>query len=311
MSATSPVGPASPASTRVGWIGTGVMGSSMCGHLLRRGYQVTVTTRSPARADALLADGATWAGTPAGVAAASDIVFSMVGFPEDVREVVLGPQGALSSARPGAVLVDMSTSDPSLAVEIAEAAASKGLHALDAPVSGGDVGARNASLSIMVGGAAEVFEAVYPCFEAMGSTIVHQGGHGAGQHTKMVNQILVATTMVAMSEGLLYAWRVGLDLEQVLASVSSGAAGSWALSNLAPRVLAGNFAPGFLVDHLVKDLGIALAEARRSRLALPGLALAEQLYIALQAQDRGRDGTQALVHALASLSGLSWPPSPP
>jgi 3-hydroxyisobutyrate dehydrogenase len=282
----------------------------MCGHLLHAGYPVTVTTRTRERAAGLLADGASWADTPAKVAHASDMVFSMVGFPEDVRQVLLGEDGALSRCRPGAVLVDMTTSEPALAVEIAERAASRGVHALDAPVSGGDVGARNASLSIMVGGPADVFEAVRPCFEAMGTTIVRQGGHGAGQHTKMVNQILIASTMVAVCEALVYAYRVGLDVQQVLASVASGAAGSWSLSNLGARVLAGDFAPGFLVDHLVKDLGIALAEAKRSRLALPGLALAHQLYVALQAQGRGRDGTQSLVHALTSLSGLSWPPSP-
>ena len=301
--------PADPASTRIGWIGTGVMGASMCGHLLHQGYRVTVTTRNRARAEPLLAEGATWVETPAEVAAASDVVFSMVGFPEDVREVTLGPAGALSRARPGAVLVDMTTSEPSLAVEIAQAAAAKGVHALDAPVSGGDVGARAASLSIMVGGPEDVFEAIRPCFDAMGKTVVRQGGHGAGQHTKMVNQIIIASTMVAVTEALVYAYRVGLDVQQVLASVSGGAAGSWSLSNLAPRVVAGDFAPGFFVDHLVKDLGIALAEATRSQLALPGLALASQLYIALQAQGRGRQGTQALVHALASLSGLDWPPT--
>jgi 3-hydroxyisobutyrate dehydrogenase len=303
--------PAEPGSTRIGWIGTGVMGASMCGHLLQKGYGVTVTTRTRSRAEALLGEGAAWAGTPAEVAAASDVVFSIVGFPADVREVMLGPDGALSRARPGTILVDMTTSEPSLAVEIAETAAARGVHVLDAPVSGGDVGARNAQLSIMVGGPADVFDAVLPCFEAMGTTIVRQGGHGAGQHTKMVNQILIASTMVALSEGLVYASRVGLDVEQVLASVGSGAASSWSLSNLAPRVVGGDFAPGFFVDHLVKDLGIALAEAKRARLALPGLALANQLYVALQAQGRGRDGTQSLVHALASLSGLDWPPEPP
>lgn len=308
MESELPLPPASPGSTRIGWVGTGVMGSSMCGHLLRAGYRVTVTTRTRSRAEGLLAQGAAWAGNPAGVAAASDVVFSMVGFPDDVRRVLLGSDGALSQARPGTVLVDMTTSEPSLAMELAGAAAERGVHVLDAPVSGGDVGARNGTLSIMVGGPAEVFEAVRPCFEAMGSTVVLQGGHGAGQHTKMVNQVLIAGTMVAMAEGLAYAYRAGLDVEQVLASVASGAAGSWSLSNLAPRVLAGDFAPGFFVDHLVKDLGIALAEAERARLALPGLALAKQLYVALQAQDRGRDGTQSLVHALASLSGLSWPP---
>lgn len=280
----------------------------MCGHLIRAGYAVTVTTRTRSRADGLLAAGAKWAGSPAGVAAVSDVVFSMVGYPVDVREVLLGDTGALSAARSGSVLIDMTTSEPSLAEEIAERAAASGVHCLDAPVSGGDTGARNATLSIMVGGPIEVLGAVRPCLEAMGATIVHQGPHGAGQHTKMVNQILVASTMVAMSEALLYAARAGLNMEAVLSSVANGAAGSWSLSNLGPRVVGGDFAPGFRVDHLVKDLGIALAEARKARLALPGLALAEQLYVALQGQGRGADGTQALVHALAALSGQSWPP---
>ncbi len=286
------------------------MGSSMCGHLLARGHPVTVYNRSHRRAEALIAAGARWVESPAQVAEASEVVFSMVGYPEDVRQVVLGDDGLLAGARPGAVLVDMTTSEPSLAVEIAERAAAHGVQALDAPVSGGDTGARNATLSIMVGGPREVFDAQHELFEAMGQTIVWQGGPGAGQHAKMVNQILVAGTMVAMSEALLYAYRVGLDVTAVLASVTSGAAGSWTLSNLAPRVVAGDFTPGFAVDHLVKDMGIALEEARRARLALPGLALANQLYVALQAQRRGRDGTQALVYALASLSGLEWPPSP-
>ncbi|MDA8043630.1 MAG: NAD(P)-dependent oxidoreductase [Actinomycetota bacterium] len=299
-----------PESTRIGWIGTGVMGSSMCSHLLARGHPVTVTNRSRRRAEALLATGARWVETPAQVAEDSDVVFSMVGVPEDVRQVVLGDEGVLAGSRPGTVLVDMTTSQPSLAVEIAARAHHHDVQALDAPVSGGDVGARNATLSIMVGGSAETFDAVRPLLETMGSTIVHQGGPGAGQHAKMVNQILVASSMVAMTEGLLYAYRTGLDVDSVLASVSSGAAGSWTLSHLAPRVVGGDFAPGFTVDHLVKDLGIALDEARRARIALPGLALANQLYVALQAQKRGRDGTQTLVHALASLSGLPWPPPP-
>lgn len=310
MSRAAQPAPTSPEVTRIGWIGTGVMGASMCRHLLAKGYAVTVTTRTRSRAERLLDAGATWADTPAEVAAATDVVFSMVGYPSDVREIVLGADGALGTARPGAILVDMTTSEPALAVEIGAAAAERGVHALDAPVSGGDVGARNATLSIMVGGPADVVDAVRPCFETMGTTIVRQGGHGTGQHTKMVNQILVASGMVAMSEGLAYAYRVGLDLDQVLASVASGAAGSWALSNLAPRVVGEDFAPGFFVDHLVKDLGIALAEAERAKLALPGLALANQLYVALQAQGRGRNGTQALVHALASLSGQTWPPPP-
>jgi 3-hydroxyisobutyrate dehydrogenase len=282
------------------------MGASMCGHLLRGGYTVTVSTRTRAKAAPLLDAGAGWAETPAAVAAASDVVFTMVGYPHDVREVVLGPEGVLAGARRGAVLVDMTTSEPALAVEIAEAARSRGVHALDAPVSGGDVGARRAALSIMVGGDADAFTAVSPLLERMGTTIVHQGGPGAGQHAKLVNQVLIAGTMVAVCEALLYAYRAGLDPEQVLASVASGAAGSWALTNLAPRMLAGDDAPGFRIEHFVKDMGLALAEARRMRLALPGLALAHELYAALDARGRGGDGTQALIHALARLSNVDW-----
>ncbi len=282
----------------------------MCGHLLGAGYSVTVTTRSRERADSVLAAGAVWAGSPAEVAANSDVVFAMVGFPADVREVFLGAEGALSSAAPGTVLVDMSTSQPSLAVEIAQAAQAKGVYSLDAPVSGGDVGARNAALSIMVGGAAEAFEAVRPCFDVLGPTVVLQGGPGAGQHTKMVNQILIAGTMVSIAEALVYTYRLGLDIDSVLASVSGGAAGSWSLTNYVPRVLAGNFDPGFFVEHFVKDLGIALQEARQAGIVLPGTELAERLYAALQEQGRGRNGTQAIVHALAAVSNQPWPPEP-
>jgi 3-hydroxyisobutyrate dehydrogenase len=295
-----------PDTTRIGWIGTGVMGSSMCGHLLAHGYRVTISTRTRAKATGLLETGATWADTPSEVASKSDVVFTMVGYPADVREVILGPEGALGSAAPGSTLIDMSTSDPALAVEIAERGKALGVHALDAPVSGGDVGARNAALSIMVGGPLDVFESVRPVFDVMGSTVVRQGGPGAGQHTKMMNQILIASNMVGVCEALLYAYRAGLDLESVLASVSGGAAGSWSLSNLAPRMIANNMAPGFYVNHFVKDMGIALAEAGRSQLALPGLALAHQLYVALQAQGGGSDGTQSLIRALASLSGVDW-----
>ena len=280
----------------------------MCAHLLDHGYSVTLTSRTRARAEGLLERGAEWVGTPSEVAEATDVVFSMVGYPDEVREVILGPMGALGSARPGMVLVDMTTSEPSLAVEMADLASPRGVLVLDAPVSGGDVGARAGTLSIMVGGPAEALELARPCLEVIGRTIIHQGGAGAGQHTKMVNQILIASTMVGMAEGLVYAYRAGLQIESVLASVSTGAAGNWSLSNLAPRAIDGNFAPGFSVDHFVKDLGIALSEAARARLALPGLALARQLYVALQSQGRGGDGTQALVHALTSLSGLAWPP---
>jgi 3-hydroxyisobutyrate dehydrogenase len=278
----------------------------MCGHLLAHGFGVTVSTRTREKALALLEAGATWADSPGEVASVSDVVFTMVGYPSDVREVMLGSEGALSYAATGAVLVDMSTSEPALAVEIAERAQLAGVHSLDAPVSGGDVGARNAALSIMVGGPLDVFDAVRPAFDVMGSTIILQGSHGAGQHTKMMNQILIAGNMVGVCEALLYAFRANLDLETVLASVSGGAAGSWSLSNLAPRMVNNNMAPGFYVNHFVKDMGIALGEASRLQIALPGLALAHQLYVALQAQGGGSDGTQSLIRALSSLSGVDW-----
>ena len=285
--------------TSIGWIGTGVMGSSMCGHLLAAGHEVTVTTRTRAKADALVDAGAAWADSPAAVASASDVVFVMVGYPQEVEEVALGALGALA---PGALLVDMTTSRPALAVEIAERATQVGVAALDAPVSGGDVGARNGTLSIMVGGDVDAFARARPLLDLMGATVVHQGPAGAGQHTKLTNQVLVAGNIVAVCEALLYATRAGLDVESVLASVSSGAAASWALSNLAPRIVAGDYAPGFFVDHFVKDMAIVLDEAARLRLALPGLSLAHQLYVALQAQGHGRDGTQSLILALEALS---------
>jgi 3-hydroxyisobutyrate dehydrogenase len=292
--------------TRIGWIGTGVMGASMCGHLLEAGHTVTVHNRTREKAEGLLERGAAWAETPAGVAAAAEVVFTIVGYPEDVRSVILGPDGVLEGAREGSTTVDMTTSEPTLAVEIYDTARAKGVAAIDAPVSGGDIGARNATLSIMVGGDEDAVERVRPLLETMGKTIVRQGGPGAGQHTKMVNQILIATGMIGVCEALLYGYRAGLDLETVLASVAGGAAGSWSLSNYGPRMLAGNFDPGFMVEHFVKDMGIALAEAKRMKLALPGLALAEQLYVALIAQGHGRKGTHSLLLALASLSDLEW-----
>lgn len=296
----------SPGKTKIGWIGTGVMGSSMCSHLIDKGYATTVYSRTQAKAAKLVEKGAKWAASPKEVAQQSDVIFAIVGFPADVREVMLGTNGALAGSKAGNILVDMTTSEPSLAVEIAAAGKAKGVHSVDAPVSGGDVGAKEARLSIMVGGEKDVFEAVKPCFEAMGKTIIHQGGPGAGQHTKMVNQTLIAANMIGVCEALLYAYKAGLDLDTVLQSVAPGAAGSWSLSNLAPRIIAGNFDPGFFVEHFIKDMGIALDEARRMGLALPGLALANQLYIALKAQGHGRDGTHSLLLALASMSGVEW-----
>ena len=297
----------SPGKTNIGWIGTGVMGSSMCGHLIDAGFSATVYNRTKEKAKPLLDKGAKWAESPKAVAEASDVIFSIVGFPDDVRNVTLCPEGgALAGCNAGNVLVDMTTSQPSLAVEIHEAAKARGVHSVDAPVSGGDVGAREARLSIMIGGQRDVVEALRPCWEAMGKTIVHQGGPGAGQHTKMVNQTLIAGIMVSMCEALLYAHRAGLDLPTVMESVASGAAGSWSLSNLGPRIIAGNFDPGFFVEHFIKDMGIALDEANRMGLATPGLALAHQLYLALKSQGHGRDGTHSLQLALASLSGVDW-----
>ena len=295
-----------PGSTRLGWVGTGVMGSSMCGHLMAKGFAMTVYNRSRNKAQPLVEKGASWAAAPRQVAQQSDVVFAIVGFPKDVREVFLGDDGLLAGAKSGSILVDMTTSEPSLAVEIYEAAKAKGVHAIDAPVSGGDIGAREARLSIMIGGDREIVEALDPCWQAMGKTIIHQGPAGSGQHTKAVNQTLIASGMIGVCEALLYAHKAGLDLTTVLQSVAPGAAGSWSLSNLGPRIIANNFDPGFYVEHFIKDMRIALDEADRMRISLPGLALAKQLYTALAAQGHARSGTHALELALASMSGIDW-----
>jgi 3-hydroxyisobutyrate dehydrogenase len=290
--------------TRIGWIGTGVMGRSMCQHLMTAGHTATVFNRTREKAQALVDAGATWAESPRAVAEASDVIFLMVGFPSEVAGVLTTQQGVFAGARSGTIVVDMSTSDPSLAIGMGTLAEQRGVGYLDAPVSGGDIGARNATLSIMVGGDAATFERVRPLFEKMGKTIVLQGPLGAGQHTKMVNQILIATNMIGVCEALLYARKAGLDPRVVLSSVGGGAAASWSLSNLAPRILDRNFEPGFFVEHFIKDLGIALAEARRMQLALPGLALAEQLYLSVQANGLGKKGTHALMLALEKMSNV-------
>jgi 3-hydroxyisobutyrate dehydrogenase len=299
--------PVDPAATRIGWIGAGVMGSSMCGRLLDAGFPAVVFTRTRAKAEPLLARGAEWADSPAAVARAADVVFSIVGYPADVREVHLGPRGTLTALRTGGVLVDMTTSEPRLAVELAEAARAQGATALDAPVTGGDVGAKNGTLSIMVGGDRPTAERLAPCWQAMGSKWVWHGESGAGQHAKLANQTLAAGGMIGVCEALLYARRAGLDLEKVFDSVAGGAAGSWAFSNLGPRIIRGDFAPGFYVEHFVKDMGLVLEESRRMRLALPGLALVEQLYRSALAKGHGRSGTQALLLALADISAVDWP----
>jgi 3-hydroxyisobutyrate dehydrogenase len=292
--------------TRIGWIGIGVMGRSMASHLLAKGFEVTLHTRTRDKAQALLDKGAKWAASPREVAANSDVIVTMVGFPSEVRQVILGDDGVLAGARAGAIVIDMSTSAPDLAREIHLAALAKGVHAIDAPVSGGDVGAREARLSIMIGGDEAVVKALEPVWSTLGKTFVRQGGAGAGQHTKMANQVLIATCMIGVCEALLYGWRAGLDLDTMLQSVASGAAGSWSLSNYGPRIIAGNFEPGFFVEHFIKDMAIALDEARRMGLSLPGLGLAQQLYLSVQANGWGKKGTQSLQLALAKLSGVDW-----
>jgi 3-hydroxyisobutyrate dehydrogenase len=300
------VATATPGKTRVGWIGTGVMGAHMVGHLIKAGYAAAIFTRSKTKADELIRQGAVWAESPKAVAEQSDVVFSIVGYPTDVREVMIGPHGALAGSKPGNVLVDMTTSEPSLAREIYDVAKAKGVHSVDAPVSGGDIGAKNAALSIMIGGDKEVVEALHPLFSVMGKTIVHQGGPGAGQHTKMANQILIASNMIGVCEALLYGYKAGLNLETMLQSVGPGAAGSWSLNNLGPRMMQNNFDPGFFVEHFIKDMGIALSEAKAMNLSLPGLALANQLYLSVQAKGWGRNGTHALMLALADMAGFDW-----
>jgi len=288
--------------TRIGWIGTGVMGLSMCKHVLSKGYRVIVYNRTKSKAQPLLAGGAIWAKTPRAVAEKSDVVFTMIGFPEDVRKVYFGESGILAGCKPGSILVDMTTTSPSLAQEIYQMAASKSVHAIDAPVSGGDVGARAGTLSIMVGGNEEVVKTITPLLEIMGKQIVHQGGAGTGQHAKMCNQIVIASTMIGVSECLLYGHKAGLDLETMLRSITKGAAACWTLDNMAPRILKRDFDPGFFVEHFIKDMSIALDEAHRLNIALPGLALAHQLYLALKAQGHEKLGTQALMLALEELS---------
>jgi len=281
----------------IGWIGAGVMGASMARHLMKAGHPLIIHTRTRARAESLLADGARWAESARDVAEEAEIVCSMVGYPEDVEAAHLGPHGTLAAKRAPALLIDFTTSSPALARRIAERAAAAGTLAIDAPVSGGDIGARNATLSIVCGGTDAAFQAAQPLLSLVGKTIVLQGPPGAGQHTKMVNQLLIAGTMLGMAEALSYAKRAGLDPETVLQSVGGGAAASWSLTNLAPRILKSDFAPGFFIEHFLKDLRIALDEARALGLDLPCATAAERTYAALAEAGYARSGTQAIVHA--------------
>ena len=279
---------------KIGFIGLGVMGHSMAGHLLENGYEMRVYTRTKEKADDLTAKGAVWCDTVAELAVASDIVITIVGYPADVEEVYLGASGILENAAPGTIAVDMTTSDPGLAERLWAAGNDKGIHVLDAPVSGGDLGARNATLSIMVGGDKETFDRALPVLDVMGKNIVYQGKAGSGQHTKMANQIAIAAGMVAVCESLAYAKHSGLDPETVLASIGQGAAGSWSLNNLGPRIINEDDQPGFFIKHFIKDMGIAVASARQMNLDTPGLDLAYSLYKKMAEMGFEDNGTQAL-----------------
>ncbi|MDP4171012.1 MAG: NAD(P)-dependent oxidoreductase [Bacillota bacterium] len=283
-----------PENTVIAFIGTGVMGKSMAGHLLEGGYSLVVYNRTKEKAADLLAKGAKWANTPKEAAQNAHVIFTMVGYPYDVEEIYFGENGIINCARRDSFLIDMTTSTPSLAVRIYEEAAKKGIFAIDAPVSGGDVGAKEAKLAIMAGGDKDAFEAVKPIFEKLGTNIVYQGKAGSGQHTKMCNQIAIASNMMGVCEAIIYAEKAGLNPENVLKSISTGAAGSWSLSNLAPRILNGNFEPGFYIKHFIKDMKIALEEAGKMGMDAPGLALAKSLYDQLDEKGEGNSGTQAL-----------------
>ena len=279
---------------KIGFIGIGVMGASVVKHLLNAGKEVTIYTRTKSKAEPLLALGAKWANSPAEASKNQQVIFTMVGYPSDVREVYEGEQGILAAANEGTIVVDMTTSEPMLAKEIYDKAKEKNIASLDAPVSGGDIGAQNGTLSIMVGGDFDVFQQMKPIFELFGTNIVYQGNAGAGQHTKMCNQIIIASGMIGVCEAIVYGMKAGLNIEDVLKSISSGAAGSWSLSNLAPRIIRGDLEPGFYIKHFIKDMKIALDEAERMNLKLPGLELAKDLYETLAENGYENKGTQAL-----------------
>lgn len=291
----------SPEQSSIGWIGTGIMGAPMCMHLVRGGYRVFVFNRTEEKAGELLSEGAVWCDSPAEVARQADVVFTIVGYPDDVREVYFGGEGLLIKPASGRVFIDMTTTEPTLAREIYEKAVGFGCVCLDAPVSGGDVGAVKGELSIMVGGDEEVFGSVKPLLGLLGKNIVYQGNAGSGQHAKMCNQITVAGVMIGICENLIYCKKAGLDPHTMLRSVGSGAASSWLLNNLGPRIMDGDYDPGFFVEHFIKDMEIALDESRRMGIDLPGLALVKSLYERVSALGHGRLGTQALLLALEDL----------
>ncbi|MCJ8006084.1 NAD(P)-dependent oxidoreductase [Lederbergia wuyishanensis] len=271
------------------------MGKSMASHLLSEGFKLLVYSRTKEKAEVLLANGAEWKETPKEIAQNADIIITMVGYPHDVEEIYFGEQGLFAGVNKGSVLIDMTTSTPTLAKKINDEGKKIGVYTLDAPVSGGDIGAKNGTLSIIVGGDSNTFEEMKPIFKMLGENIVYQGEAGAGQHTKMCNQIAIASNMIGVSEAIVYARKSGLNPETVLKSISSGAAGSWSLSNLIPRVLKEDYSPGFFIKHFIKDMGIALEEAEKMNLRLPGLELAKKMYDSLAERGEENNGTQALI----------------
>jgi 3-hydroxyisobutyrate dehydrogenase len=287
--------------SKIGWIGTGVMGSSMCGNVIDAGYKVSVYNRTKSKALNLIDKGAVWKNSPREVAQSSDVIFTMLGYPSDVREVYFSEEGIFSGLNKTSFLVDMTTTEPSLAVEIYNRAKNNGSTSVDAPVSGGDIGAKQGMLSIMVGGDKFAVDLLMPLFETMGRYIIYQGKAGSGQHTKMCNQIAVTGVMVSTCETLLYAYKAGLDIETVLSSITKGAATSWTLENLAPKIIKKDFAPGFYVEHFIKDMKIALEESKKMGIKLHGLELAYKLYEYLEKLGHGKSGTQALILALEKL----------
>lgn len=283
---------------RIGWIGTGVMGVPICERLLQAGYHLTVFSRTRQKAQPLLDHGAHWSDSPKELVEHSDVVCTMVGFPQDVRALYLGSEGIFKYAHEGKLFVDLTTSEPALAQELARLAREKGAVILDAPVSGGEIGAKKGTLAMMVGGDVGVFERLTPFFTVFTQSLVHHGDSGAGQHAKMCNQITIAGTMIGVCEALVYARQAGLDAEKLLCSIRVGAAGCWTLDHLAPRMLKRDFSAGFFVEHFIKDMGMALDEAKRMGVLLPGLALVRKLYLSTKELGHGRSGTQALLLAL-------------
>ena len=289
----------------IGWIGTGVMGSSMCIRLLNAGYSLHVYNRTKEKADKLLEMGAVWCDSPKKVAENSNIIFTIVGFPEDVKSVILSKNGVLAGVKSNSIIVDMTTSDPELAELIYSETEKKSVSCIDAPVSGGDIGAKEGTLAIMCGGDRDTFDKLQPIFNVLGSNIAYMGKAGAGQHTKMSNQILIASTMIGVVESLIYAYKAGLDLDSVIDVIGKGAASSWSINNLGRRIVDNNYDPGFFIKHFIKDMGIALKEAKRMNISLQGLSLANQFYIAATAMGYENLGTHGLYKVIQKINSIA------